>query len=200
MYIYIYIYISDLHQHPRKKIENIIKREGITDPDAPDDAASTRWWCSVGGKATSTEKVSLSMTASAAVATTPENLGSLLGDPGNGQATLALTNGSDIGGSGKGPSLEALVEIMKSGGPATGGGNPAPKAKGKAKAKAKASVTRDTSKPTDEQLADIRNKGPQLKSFFPLTGFTFHDFSLMTEFLNPLRNWYSCQLICTCIR
>eukprot|EP00434_Breviolum_minutum_P016525 symbB.v1.2.014565.t2/scaffold1068.1/size140200/6 len=140
----------------QKKIENIIKREGIMDPDAPDDAASTRWWCSVGGKATSTERVSLNMTASASVATTPENLGSMLGEPGSGGgAPLALTNGADTGGAGR-PSLEALVDIMKAG---NGGGvTPAPKAKGKAKAKAKAMVTRDTSKPTEEQLADIRKE------------------------------------------
>jgi len=151
--------------HPRKKIENIIKREGIMDLDAPDDAASTRWWCSVGGKATSTERVSLSTTASASVATTPENLSAMLGEPGaTGGAKLALTNGADTAVSGKGPSLEALVDLMKSGG--GGGTTPAAKAKGKAKAKAKAMVTRDTSKPTEEQLADIRNRDPQLKYFF----------------------------------
>lgn len=128
------------------------------DPDAPDDAASTRWWCSVGGKATSTERVSLSMSASASVTTTPENLGSMLGEPGSGGgAKLALTNGADVGGPGKGPSLESLVEIMKAGGGGGGGTTATAKAKSKSKAKAKAAVTRDTSKPVEEQLADIRN-------------------------------------------
>ena len=103
------------------------------------------------------------MTASASVATTPENLGSMLGETGcGGKAPLALTNGSDTGGTGKGPSLEALVDILKSGNTGAGG-TPVPKAKGKAKAKAKAMVTRDTSKATGEQLADIRSMGPQLK-------------------------------------
>lgn len=142
------------------------------DPDAPDDAASTRWWCSVGGKATSTERVSLNMTASASVATTPENLGSMLGEPGSGGgAPLALTNGADTGGAGR-PSLEALVDIMKAGN--GGGGTTAAKAKGKAKAKAKAMVTRDTSKPTEEQLADIRNRDPQLKYVFLFDPVGFH--------------------------
>lgn len=118
----------------RTKIEAIVKKPGVPDEDCPDDAASTRWWCSVGGKYTGRESMTIAMTASSNVAPSAETLGGLIGDaaPANG-GVLALTNGPDASGAAcGGHSLQALVGVMNNQIAAKA------KAKGKAKAKAKA--------------------------------------------------------------
>ncbi len=111
----------------------------------------------MGGKATNTEKVSLAMTSSAAVSTTPEVLGNLMGDEtmaSGGQ--LALTNGSTTPTSsttsGGAPSLSQLVGIMNS----TTGAAPKATPKGKAKAKARSNVRPEHPKTPDELRQDYR--------------------------------------------
>ena len=114
------------------------KGQGVADPDAPTDAASMRFWCFVGGKFTDRESTSLEMEATAAVSTSSEALGSLLGNQSDASSvpSLALTNG----GSGSGPSLQELVNVMGNSGQATVAATPKAKVKAKAKAKARAGV------------------------------------------------------------
>ena len=149
----------DRHPTPtyllRTKIESVIKRgDGVADPDAPDDASSTRFWVTTGAKYFDREKVGVSMTASAAVTTTAATMDSMLGSSTSMSATdgggcLALTNGPSTSTQ---PSLEALVSVMQS-------SNAAPSAKGKAKAKPKAKAkgaALQTAKTPAERIQAIR--------------------------------------------
>ena len=98
----------------------MIKRgDGVADPDAPNDPNSTRFWVTTGAKFTDRERVGVSMEANAAIKTTADTVGAMLGGPENGSGWLALTNGapSTASSSAGGASLEALVGIM------TGNGN-----------------------------------------------------------------------------
>ena len=119
----------------------------MPDEGCPDDAASTRWWCSTGGKYTGRESMTVAMTASASVAPSAETLGGLIGDaaPANG-GVLALTNGPDItsGAACGGHSLQDLVGVMNDQIAAKA------KAKSKAKAKAKANPSPATANTPDQ--------------------------------------------------
>ena len=116
----------------RAKIEALIRKPGIPDEDCPDDPASTRWWCTVGGKFTDRESMSVEMKAAAGVAPNTEAMSSILGDHCGG-GLQALTNGPG-GSGGAGPSLEQLVSVMNN----QISAKAAAKAKAKSKAKAKA--------------------------------------------------------------
>ena len=117
------------------KIEAIIRKPGVADEDAPEDPASTRWWCNVGGKCTGRESMTVSMQANANIAPSGDVLGSMLADTGSNSGVLALTNGSSAAASASGHSLEDLVGVMNTQIAAKA------KAKSKAKAKAKANPT-----------------------------------------------------------
>lgn len=148
---------------PRVKIENIIKKPGVLDPDAPEDAASTRWWANVGGRSSNTEKISIAATSQAAVKSTPGFVSSLMGGQDGAGEQLALTNGtsSKAPAGTAGPSLQDLVSIMN------GQNSTVPTAKGKAKAKAKAkaAVAKDVPKNPEEHREAIR-KSSSLRLFF----------------------------------
>ena len=139
----------------RRKIENLIKRPGVPDPDAPEDAESTRWWASVGGSYTDKERMSISTTSKASVVSTSGTVAGLLGDfretP---SSQLALGNGSGSEtpstATSSGPSLSALVNVMN--GEGRGNGN----ARAKGKAKAKARVINNAPKTPAEQRDDLR--------------------------------------------
>ncbi len=132
----------------------------MLDPDAPEDAASTRWWANVGGKSSKTEKISIAATSKAAVKSTPGVVSSLVGQDGAGEQ-LALTNvSSTTPASGNGPSLQELVGVMNGQAPAA-----VPKGKAKAKAKAKAAVTKDLPKTPEERRDAIRTLS-SLRFFF----------------------------------
>ena len=150
---------------PRQKIENIIKRPEIADPDAPNDPESTRWWANVGGTYTDKERMSVSTTSHANVSTSSGVVSGLLAGPHEGVAgggQLSLTNGSEpaIPTTGSAPSLKDLVEIMN--GPK---GTATPKTKAKAKAKARA-VTPHAPKTAAEQRDDIRKLARSKNNLF----------------------------------
>jgi hypothetical protein len=164
----------------RTKIEAVIKRgDGVADPDAPDDASSTRFWVTTGAKYFDREKVGVSMTAAATVKTTAATMDSMLGSSSSmsasdGGGCLALTNGSTASTQ---PSLEALVNVM------TGSkGDGAPSAKGKAKAKAKPKAkgaALQTPKTPAERIQAIRT----LILIHPFWSFTY-------IYIKPRRNIY----------
>ena len=138
----------------RAKIEAIIKKPGLADPDCPQDAASMRGWCSVGGKYTGKELTAVSMKASANVAPSGDALTSLLGGAeGSGGEVLALANtpsGADASSSSAGcaPSMEQLVALISAKAKA--------KSKAKAKAKAKANPAAANASTVAEQREQFR--------------------------------------------
>lgn len=158
---------------PRQKIENLIKKPGIADPDAPNDPESTRWWANVGGKYTDKERMSVSTTSHASVRTTSGVVSGLLAGPQEGSTgggQLSLTNGSASPPSvtGSGPSLAELVGIMN------GKGEKAQaKGKAKAKAKARANVNPQAPKTAAEQRDDIRRLAICKKQSFILLLFRY---------------------------
>ena len=112
----------------------------------------------------------MTMTSSAAVSTTPEVLGNLMGDEMTSGGQLALTNGpngsttptSSVTSRGT-PSLSQLVGIMNA---PTG---VAAKAKGKAKAKATArGVRQETPKTPEELRQDYRKLAQTYNMDFPM--------------------------------
>ncbi len=120
-----------LHSIPpsRHKIDAIIRRQkGVPDEDAPDDAESTRFWATVGGKFEDKEKMSVNMTSTTGVKSTPDAVESIMATGENSNGPLALTDGSGTPRST--PTLEEFVGVINS--------TTAPKAKAKAKGKAKA--------------------------------------------------------------
>ena len=143
---------------PRQKIESIVKRDGIPDPDCPDDPESTRFWATVGSQYKDTEHTSLSMTSTATVATTGDVVGGLMNTSSNSPqiSQLALTNGSSSSG---GPSLQELVNVINGAGsapPAEPKAKAKASAKGKAKAKPKASVALQMAKTPQERRDALR--------------------------------------------
>ena len=130
----------------------------MADPDAPDDASSTRFWVTTGAKYFDRERVGISMTSTAAVHTTASTMDSMLGPStsmgaADGGGVLAVTNGSATSTQ---PSLEALVNVMANS--AKGDGAPCAKGKAKAKAKAKAKgTTKENPKTPAERIQAIRN-------------------------------------------
>ena len=130
------------------------KQQGVPDPDAPSDAASTRFWCFTGGKFTDRESTSIEMEATATVQTSAAALGSMLdagSSAGGTPSTLALTNGeagAAPSASTVGPSLEDLVGVMQ--------GHVAAKAKAKAtsKAKAKARAVQQQGSKTPQEIRE----------------------------------------------
>ena len=161
----------------RQKIEAVIRRGGgVADPDAPEDPSSTRFWVTTGTRFTDRERVGVSMEASAAITTTGDTMGQLLGgSTHNGGGTLALTNGpeSSAPASTPGVSLESLVNVMSANGGGGGGGSAVAKAKAKskAKAKAKAGVSLQAAKTPAEKKETIRFFGIVLATFlkwFPI--------------------------------
>ena len=135
---------------PRQKIENLVKKGGVPDEDAPDDPESTRFWCHTGSKFTDREKMSLTQESVANVRTTSASMEALLSTPT--PTPLALTNGGSSTTSG--PSLESLVNVMNG----TTTTSAKAKAKGKAKAKAKTAPksTLQTPKTPEEHRDAIR--------------------------------------------
>ncbi len=133
---------------PRHKIDSIIRRQkGVPDEDAPDDAESTRFWATVGGKFEDKEKMSVNMTATTSVKSTPESVESIMASSEVSGTPLALMNGPITDPATSTPTLEQFVGVMN----ATATGTPKPKAKGKAKAKAKATATPQLPKTPSEQ-------------------------------------------------
>ena len=152
----------------RPKIENIIKRPGIADTDAPDDAESTRWWCNVGGKYVDKERMSITASSKANVVSTSGTVAGLLGNFQESPVSqLALGNGSGSDtpstAPSSGPSLSALVGVMNGSGT---GGNARPKAK--AKAKARLQVNHQTPKTPAEQRDDLRTLATPSSCVFSL--------------------------------
>ena len=137
----------------RTKIDSIVRRGGIPDEDCPTDAASTKFWCTTQTKYTDRESCAVKMTARAAVAPTPDALGSLL--PTNlGGGSLALGvcgDGATESVTPTGPSLEALVDVIRGGG---AGNTTAPKAKPKAKGKASAKKVKLEEAKTPSEMRD----------------------------------------------
>lgn len=79
----------------RAKIESLLKKGGVLDADAPEDAASIRHWCTVGGEFNDRQKVSQTGTAVVAVNPTgravsalTESLGGALMPTKSGQPAL----------------------------------------------------------------------------------------------------------------
>lgn len=129
---------------------------GIPDPDAPSDAESTRFWCTTGSKFTDREKLEMTMETTAAVKTTAEQVGGLMGCQLDQASQLALMDGKsgtpESTSTSAGPSLQELVNVM------TGATTTSAKAKGKskAKAKAKAAVAVQNAKTPGEQRDAMR--------------------------------------------
>eukprot|EP00435_Cladocopium_sp_Y103_P017753 s4024_g4.t1 len=122
------------------KIEAIITKPGVADEDCPNDPASMRWWCNVGGRYTGRELTSVSMSATASVAASGDVVASIVGgdQSSNGSpasSLLALKDGAasstpDAAAPGSGShSLQTLVGLMS---------NQVANAKSKAKAKPRA--------------------------------------------------------------
>ena len=113
----------------RAKIDAILrKNEAVPDEDAPDDAASTRFWCFTGGKYTDREKVMVKGSSNIGVKSTASGIAALLDSSGMPGACVAgsPTTPSSV-------SLSTLVGIAKE----SERGDAQPKAKAKAKAKGK---------------------------------------------------------------
>lgn len=152
----------------RRKIDTIIsKGNPVYDEDAPDCAESVRFWCSVGGKRTEREKVSITGQTSVRTKTT-----------GKGMAALADTTSSLASSSAKGApvSLASLVQIAencKGGGDADKTEEPsgakeekAPKEK-KAKGKDK-KAKKEEPKTTKEKKDAARNFIANVRTFLIL--------------------------------
>jgi hypothetical protein len=160
----------------RTKIDSIVRRGGIPDEDCPTDAASTKFWCTTQTKYTDRESCAVKMTARAAVAPTPDALGSLL--PTNlGGGSLALGvcgDGATESVTPTGPSLEALVDVIRGGG---AGNTTAPKAKPKAKGK------------RVQRKSNWRKQRPHLKCAMPCVTLNpwhfFGGFRLLKIYGNP---------------
>ena len=139
----------------------------MPDEDAPDDVESVRFWCTTGSRYNDKEKMKLEMTASAVVNTTPEAMGSLLGENSS-AAPLALTDGASHTG-GPGHSLESLLNCANQS-LAIGGAGAKAKAKAKVKAKAKSAPGSQTEKtPAEKREAarastHFRKTGPRVNS------------------------------------
>ena len=89
----IYHNIQACQYVPRKKIESVVRKgHAVLDPDAPDDAESTRYWTSTGGQATESTKerqvgsMKVHVKGSAAIA------GSLMSGVGPGTKTGSMAN------------------------------------------------------------------------------------------------------------
>ena len=130
------------------KIDNLIaKSTPHPDPDAPSDPESVRFWCRIGGTFSERERTSVTGTASASIAASPDALGALMSDP------LSAPS-SSTGTCGNGPALRSLVDVANAPAEVT---PPVPTAKGKAKAKAKAkAVAQQVAKTPSEQRVAIR--------------------------------------------
>ena len=149
----------------RAKVDAIIrKQQGVPDPDAPCDAASTRFWCFTGGKFTDREATSIEMEATANVETSAASLGSMfdVGSSAGGTPTLALTNGEAVAAPSAttSPSLGDLVTVMQ--------GHVAAKAKAKAtsKAKAKAKSVQQQGQKTPQEIREAIRPLPHVLACF----------------------------------
>ena len=125
----------------------------MPDEDAPDDVESVRFWCTTGSRYTDKEKMKLEMAASATVKTTPDAMGSLLGENSS-AAPLALTNGASPS-AGPSHSLESLLSCANQS-LAPGGAGAKAKCKAKAKAKAKSMPGSQTEKSPAEKREAAR--------------------------------------------
>lgn len=140
----------------QSKIDSILrKQQGVPDEDAPDDVESVRFWCTTGSRYTDKEKMKLEMTASATVKTTPDAMGSLLGENSS-AAPLALTNGASPS-AGPSHSLESLLSCANQS-LAPGGAGAKAKCKAKAKAKAKSMPGSQTEKTPAEKREAARQQ------------------------------------------
>ena len=125
-----------------------MKRGGVPDDDAPDDAASMKFWCSTSTKYTDREKTRVKMQATANVAATGDELGSLLADGGG---SLGLPSSMAAAATG-GVNLGQLVDVIR--------GSEASAAKAKAKRKAKGASKKsklEEAKTPAEQREAVRN-------------------------------------------
>ena len=91
---------------------------GIPDPDLPSDAESTRFWCTTGSKFTDREKLEMTMETTAAVKTTAEQVGGLMGCQLDQASQLALMDGKSgtpegkVQGKGKGKSSSGSTKCQ----------------------------------------------------------------------------------------
>ena len=126
----------------------------MPDDDAPDDAASMKFWCSTSTKYVDREKTRVRMQATANVAATSDELGTLLGDVGAGGMGLPSSAMAVPGAAGV--NLGELVDVIRA-----GGGEPAAKGKAKAKPKAKGATSKksklEEAKTPAEQREAVRN-------------------------------------------
>lgn len=116
----------------RAKIEAMIRKGGIVDPDCPEDPASMRFWCWTGAKYQDRERTKVSMEGATSVKATPDAMASLLGAPSMSMSSPQLALPASASKPAGQPSLGALVGL------ATGGNTQPAEAKAKAKVKAKA--------------------------------------------------------------
>lgn len=128
----------------RAKVDAIIsKNTPHPDPDAPEDAASVRFWADCGGVASEVESTKLAATSQATVQSTGDILSSIVGNDPMAPDTGRVANG---------PTLRALVDVAST--PVESA--PAAKSKAKAKAKAKSRVSQQAPKTPAEQRNAIR--------------------------------------------
>lgn len=141
-FLYLYIQL-------RAKVDAILKKnEPVPDEDAPEDPASTRFWCWTATKCTDREKLSVKGTSTTAIKPSAGGVAALLDGSGMPSLTPTTTTPSTV-------SLQSLVTVASTAAEAPGGGGTNPKAKGKAKAKAK--VKREDPKTTKEKKDTARN-------------------------------------------
>ena len=141
-FLYLYIQL-------RAKVDAILKKnEPVPDEDAPEDPASTRFWCWTATKCTDREKLSVKGTSTTAIKPSAGGVAALLDGSGMPSLTPTTTTPSTV-------SLQSLGSVASTAAEAPGGGGTNPKAKGKAKAKAK--VKREDPKTTKEKKDTARN-------------------------------------------
>lgn len=126
-----------------KNRQHYRKAAGASRSGWPEDAASVRFWCNVGGQASETENTKVRAAAETSVQANGEFLGSLVSFD-----AMATDSGER---SASGPTLRALVDVAAA--PTT---HDAPASKPKAKAKAKSKVAQQVPKTPAELRNGIR--------------------------------------------
>ena len=98
---------------PRAKIEAVVRRGGVPDPDVPNDASSTRYWVSTGGVSMDEEKEEQTGKTTVSVNTTPSIAASLMsGTIRRGDSGTSLASADGL----------AILKDLREGSAATGGG------------------------------------------------------------------------------
>lgn len=123
------------------------KNEPVPDEDAPEDAASTRFWCFTQAKCFDREKLSVKGTSTTAIKPTAGGIAALMDGSGMPSMTPSTAAPSTV-------SLQSLVTVASNAAEAPG---PAAAAKAKSKAKAKTKVKREEPKTTKEKKDTARN-------------------------------------------